>query len=84
MITIALLLRSIDSLKVFDTVYGLTQGGPGTATELLSLHIYRLGFQHTGWIGRSSAAAVLLLLLTSVLATYLLKALRQQYQGGVE
>ncbi|HHV61942.1 MAG TPA: sugar ABC transporter permease [Firmicutes bacterium] len=82
MITIAILLRSIDALKVFDTVYGLTQGGPGNATELLSLHIYRLGFQHTGWIGRSSAAAIVLLLFTTVLSTYLLRALRRDYKAG--
>ncbi|MDK2896504.1 MAG: multiple sugar transport system permease protein [Candidatus Atribacteria bacterium] len=80
-IVIALLLRSIDSLKTFDIVYGLTQGGPGNATELLSLHIYRLGFKHTGWIGRASSNAVILLLLITLLVTILLRSMRQTNEG---
>jgi len=76
MIIIAILLRSIDSLKIFDVVYGLTQGGPGNSTELMSLHIYRLGFRHTNWIGRASANAVILLILISLLTTVLLKIMR--------
>ncbi len=75
-ITIALLLRSIDALKIFDIIYGLTQGGPGNATELMSLHIFRLGFRHTNWMGRASANAVILLLLTIPLVTILLKSLK--------
>lgn len=82
MILIALLLRSIDALKMFDVVYGLTQGGPGNATELMSLHIYRLGFRHTNWIGRASANAVILLFLSTLLTTVLLRTLRRERLGG--
>jgi len=82
MIIIALLLRSIDALKMFDVVYGLTQGGPGNATELMSLHIYRLGFRHTNWIGRASANAVILLFLSTLLTTVLLRTLRRERLGG--
>lgn len=83
MIVIALLLRSIDALKMFDVVYGLTQGGPGNATELMSLHIYRLGFRHTNWIGRASANAVILLFLSTLLTTVLLRTLRRGRAAGV-
>lgn len=83
MIVIALLLRSIDALKMFDVVYGLTQGGPGNATELMSLHIYRLGFRHTNWIGRASANAVILLFLSTLLTTALLRTLRRGQTKGV-
>lgn len=69
MVVVALLLRSIDAIRIFDTVYVLTKGGPGSLTELLSLHIYRVGFEHTGWIGRSSAVAIVLLLLASLIVT---------------
>lgn len=82
MIIVALLLRSIDALKIFDVVYGLTQGGPGNATELMSLHIYRLGFRHTNWIGRSSANAVILLLISTFLTMVLLRSLRKSQKGG--
>lgn len=39
------LLRTIDAFKVFDTIYILTGGGPGTATELLNFYIYLRGFR---------------------------------------
>ncbi len=76
-LSIALALRCIDALKLFDLPYGLTQGGPGDATELLSLHIYRLGFQHTGWIGIASANGVLLLLLVGILTTFMMRVVRR-------
>jgi multiple sugar transport system permease protein len=39
------LLRTIDAFKVFDTVFILTGGGPGTSTELLNFYIYLRGFR---------------------------------------
>ena len=44
-IVVAVLIRSLDALKVFEYVYAITQGGPGTATETIQLAIYREGFQ---------------------------------------
>jgi len=82
MIMIALLLRSIDSLKIFDVVYGLTQGGPGNATELMSMHIYRIGFRHTNWIGRASANAIVLLVIITILTTVLLRIMRRETKEG--
>jgi multiple sugar transport system permease protein len=62
---IAVLLRAIDSLKVFDMIQVLTGGGPGTLTTSISIYIYKLAFL-TGEIGRASAASIVLLLLLSV------------------
>ena len=39
------LLRAIDAFKVFDTIYILTGGGPGTATEMLTFYAYVAGFR---------------------------------------
>jgi len=44
-ITVALLFRSILAFRAFDEVYLLTGGGPGTSSELLSLHLYRVFFE---------------------------------------
>ena len=44
-IVVALLFRSILAFKVFDEVYLLTSGGPGTATELVNLHLYKVFFE---------------------------------------
>ena len=81
-ILIAILLRSIDSLKIFDLVYGLTQGGPGSATELMSMHIYRIGFRHTNWIGRASANAIILLFIITLLTNILLRIMRRGTREG--
>jgi multiple sugar transport system permease protein len=81
-IFIALVLRLIDALKIFDIVYGLTQGGPGNATELLGLHIFRLGFRHTNWIGRASATAVILMLLAAPMISVLARRMRRDYREG--
>jgi len=44
-IVVALLFRIILALKVFDEVFLLTSGGPGTSTEVVSLHLYKVFFQ---------------------------------------
>jgi multiple sugar transport system permease protein len=79
-ILLALLFRLIDVLKIFDIVYIMTGGGPGSSTEVLSIHSYRLGFVNTGWIGRASATAVILTLLTVVISNIMIKQLQKSYQ----
>ena len=44
-LTVALVFRSILAFKTFDEVYLLTGGGPGTSSELLSLHLYKVFFE---------------------------------------
>jgi multiple sugar transport system permease protein len=44
-LAVALIFRGILAFKTFDEVYLLTSGGPGTATELVSLHLYRIYFE---------------------------------------
>lgn len=43
-IMVAIVLRAIDALKVFDTIYVITQGGPGTASETLNILLYLQAF----------------------------------------
>lgn len=66
-VTVILILRTADILKMFDTVYTMTRGGPGAATELVSVYIQRVGFRVFDQ-GLASAQAILLLILTIVLA----------------
>jgi multiple sugar transport system permease protein len=42
-ITAILILRTADILKLFDVVYAMTKGGPGSATELISVFVQRVG-----------------------------------------
>ena len=65
---LAMLLRSIDTFKLFDKVYALTGGGPGNATQTLSTYVYDTGFRFFN-VGPASAASVLMLLVASVLVS---------------
>lgn len=62
-----LILRTADTLKLFDMVFTLTRGGPGSATEFISLLIQRVGFRAFDQ-GLASAQAIILLIITIVLA----------------
>ena len=42
---IAVLIRALDLFRLFDVVWALTQGGPGTMTETISIYAYVQGFQ---------------------------------------
>ena len=46
-ITIALIIRMMEALKVFDVIHLLTRGGPGTNTETISYYLFKYGFQYS-------------------------------------
>jgi multiple sugar transport system permease protein len=77
LLLLALLLRTIDSLKLFDTAFVLTQGGPGNATEFLSLHVYRLANAQNGLIGRAASIALVLLVIVTAISSFLIKQQRK-------
>jgi multiple sugar transport system permease protein len=66
-LTAILILRTADTLKLFDMVFTLTRGGPGSATELISLMIQRVGFRGFDQ-GVASAQAIILLAFTIILS----------------
>ena len=74
----AFLLRFLDSLKIFDIIFVLTRGGPGTMTEVLSFHIYRFGIGEFFRIGYGSAMSVAVLLLSAGLSFLFLQFLRHE------
>jgi multiple sugar transport system permease protein len=68
---ITLLMRLIDALRGLEVVYAMTNGGPGLATELFSLHIYKSAFV-TQRMGHSAALSICLLAVTTLLSAALL------------
>lgn len=76
LVMIAILLRSIDLLKLFDSIYMITGGGPGTATYTFSYLIYQVGFITGINLGYASALSILLLIATMLLTTLLIRALK--------
>ena len=69
---LAAILRFLDAIKLFDTVFVLTQGGPGHETSTVSLRLWEQGFQLFR-VGYASAASWLLLLGVGLIATVLLR-----------
>lgn len=67
-LAVVVILKSIFSLKTFDQVYMLTNGGPGTATQTLSHYVYFNGFKY-GEIGYSAAVAWMMVI-TMIFLTY--------------
>lgn len=66
-ILVALIFRTLDAFRVFDLIYVLTGGGPGTATEPLALYAFNSLFQNLRF-GFGSALAVVIFAVTFTLA----------------
>ena len=59
----ALIFRTLDAFRVFDLIYVLTGGGPGTATEPIALYTFNALLQNLRF-GYGSALSVLVFLVT--------------------
>lgn len=70
-IMVAVVIRSIDALKVFDTIFVITQGGPGTASETMNIFLYLQAFQFYN-LGYSSAVVVVFFVIIIALSMLLL------------
>lgn len=70
---IALLIRALDLFRLFDIVWALTQGGPGTMTETISMFTYVQGFRQF----ETSYTAAVALLIIVLLSVALIWALRR-------
>jgi multiple sugar transport system permease protein len=75
-LSVAILLRSLDALKVFEYVYATTRGGPGTQTETIQYFTYQTGIQFFR-LGEASSMAFILLLLVLPLIVLLFRRLNK-------
>jgi multiple sugar transport system permease protein len=71
-VAVAVILRAIDIVTMFASVFIITAGTPGGATETVSYFVYRIGFR-TFNFGYASAASVVLLAITVITAQTLVK-----------
>jgi multiple sugar transport system permease protein len=77
-ILVALLIRSIETFKIFDAVYILTRGGPGASTETISMFMYNGAFVFFR-IGYIAAAALIVLVLVVSICMALARPLKQHH-----
>ncbi len=76
-IIVAFVIRAMEIIKLFDEVFMLTRGGPGSSTETISLYIYKLAFNDFQ-LAYGAAAAFLVLIGTLLLINLMLLPIRDQ------
>ena len=76
-IVVASVIRMIDALKTFDTIYVIMLGGPGAASETLSILLYQTAFAYYS-LGHGSAMVVIFFMLILPISLLLLHARQKQ------
>lgn len=73
-ITIALIIRSLEAFKIFDVPFIMTQGGPGTTTETISIFLYKFAieFARVSW---ASAGAIVIFIAIVIVTLWASKPL---------
>lgn len=77
-----LLFKLVYSFKVFDIPFNLTEGGPGTSTEVYSIFIFRTGLKYLD-TGYASALSILFLVIVLLICTNLISRMREIYEVEV-
>ncbi|MCU1422344.1 MAG: Multiple sugar transport system permease protein [Microbacteriaceae bacterium] len=76
-ILLVLLFRTMDTYRIFDTVYVLTRGGPGGATETIGLYTYQTGFSFFD-MGYAMTLSVFILVTVAIISGFYLRLLRRR------
>ena len=80
MVATAMSLNAIGSLKFFDLIFNMTEGGPNHKTEVLATHLYQQGFKYFKY-GYASAIGVVLLILCLAVTLFINKVVKtEQYE----
>jgi len=79
-IGVAVILRVLMTFKLFDVIYVLTAGGPGTITENLAFFTYVQGFRYFD-MGYAAALSILQLIVVTILAKLLIRLTRRTSTG---
>ncbi len=81
LLLIAVLFRTIEAFKAFDLVMGLTGGGPGDATEVVSVRLYSMAFQGQFRTGQASALAYVVLIIIIAIANVYIRSLNRMKEA---
>jgi multiple sugar transport system permease protein len=75
MILVVLLMRTMDSVKIFDQVYALTGGEPGTSSLTVGVYAYYKGFRSFS-LGYASAVSWVLALITLAISLFYIRSIK--------
>jgi len=74
---VAILIRTMDAFKIFDTIYVLTLGGPGVSTQVIGLYTYKWGFKFFQ-MGYASALSYLMILMLVIVGNIIVLVMRRR------
>lgn len=77
LLLIAVLFRTIEALKSFDLVMGMTGGGPGNQTEVVAVYLYRVAFLGQFRSGYASALAYIILIIVMAVSNLYIRNLNK-------
>jgi multiple sugar transport system permease protein len=77
---LAILFRALDVFKLFDIIFALTGGGPGSMTETASLYVYILGWKNFR-LGYTAAISFFLIIIVSIAITILWRQLGEREES---
>jgi multiple sugar transport system permease protein len=77
LLMLALLFRTIEAFKLFDIVFLLTEGGPGTSTETIAIYVYRQAIQFNKTSDSTAMSYILLFIVIVLTNLYLYLANRR-------
>ena len=80
-IVVGILVRMMDTFKLFDIVYQLTAGGPGSTTETIAYYTYLQGFKYFS-LGYTAAMAFIQLIVITIVAKFFLGYQKRMQQRG--
>jgi multiple sugar transport system permease protein len=72
LILIAVTFRLLDAIKLFDVIFVMTGGGPGTSTYTSSFYLYQVGFQQFH-LSQATAGSWIFLILTAIIIMFLVR-----------
>jgi multiple sugar transport system permease protein len=76
-LTLALLIRLMDSFRTFDIIYAMTAGGPGTSSQNLNILMYNTGFEYFQ-VSKTAALAIISLIMIIIASLSIIKVLRKE------
>ena len=79
-LVIVVMMRFTDAFKVFDTIYTMTNGGPGTATEMLPNFIYKQGLKYYD-AGYAAALAIIFVLTMAFITLFFLRLRKKEEEN---
>jgi len=81
LIAFVLVIRVMDAFRFFDQIYVLTAGGPGTATETITIYTYALAFRLLQ-VGKASALGVITLLIIATAVAAMIALIYRRERGA--